>query len=163
MTSTAACFGAPVIEAAGNRAVKISAILAETSVLTVEVICHTLGYRSTPNNSSTDTLPVDDKRARSLRTISVIMTFSARFFADVCNQCALASSARVSALRPTVPFMGLLHTTPASRSKNSSGEAEQTVTSGPLMKTACGMSCDQRAKSARVTCPSFDIRDVRLI
>ena len=83
MISIELCLGAPVIDPDGNIASKSrSSDRVSTPPFTVDVICHCSGYRSTSNNDVTWTLPMRAMRPMSLRTMSTIMTFSARFFSD---------------------------------------------------------------------------------
>ena len=72
---------------------------------TVEVICHCSGYRSTSNSDvALDRLPVAAMRPRSLRTMSTIITFSARFFADWRSASAVRRILRRPvAARPACP------------------------------------------------------------
>ena len=74
--------GAPVTEAHGKRARKISLSGASVSACTVEVIWKSVRYRSTSKSCGASTLPVRAMRPRSFRIMSTIMTFSARFFGD---------------------------------------------------------------------------------
>ena len=50
-------FGAPVMDAQGKSAAKISVSEASVFARTVDVICQSVGYFSTVNNSGTWTLP----------------------------------------------------------------------------------------------------------
>ena len=88
MISIVLTFGAPVIEAGGNRARKMSLRLALVLASMMEVICHTVGYFSTLNRRGTSTLPGSATRPKSLRTISTIMTFSARSFSEARSATA---------------------------------------------------------------------------
>ena len=64
-------------------------------------------------------------RPRSLRIMSTIMTFSARFFGEARSHAAeRSSSSRVLPLG-AVPFIGRLTIRSASSRKKSSGDAEQ--------------------------------------
>ena len=117
--------GAPVIDAQGNIAAKISARPAVLAALTQEVICQRVGYRWTRNKSLTCTLPARAIRPRSFRIMSTIMAFSARFFAEDANSTARARSSSYQRPRAIVPFIGREMMRSPSSSKNSSGDAEQ--------------------------------------
>ena len=118
--------GAPVIEAGGNRAVKISATGASVSAVTVEVNCHSVGYFSRAQTAGVRTVPGRAIRPRSLRAMSTIIKFSACSFSETVRAAACARS--WSALRPrgAVPFIGRDSRCSPSRRKKSSGEALQT-------------------------------------
>ena len=92
MISIVFTFGAPVIEAGGKIAWNMSLRLAEVLASMVEVICHTVGYFSTANRCGTVTLPATATRPRSWRTMSTIITFSARSFSEVRSASACAWS-----------------------------------------------------------------------
>jgi hypothetical protein len=124
MISMARAFGAPVIDAGGNRARMMPATGAWVRPVTVEVICHTVGWRSTAKREGTRTLPASAMRPMSLRTMSTIITFSARFFSHACRRAAASSSAWNESSRDAVPFMGTDVTSPSSSVKNNSGESE---------------------------------------
>ena len=74
MISIVLTFGAPVIEAGGNRARNVSVRLALVLASMVEVICHTVGYFSTVNRRDTLTLPISATRPKSFLTMSTIIT-----------------------------------------------------------------------------------------
>ena len=67
-----------LLRIADRRAV----VVLGAGAVTVEVICHSVGYFSTSNNEATSTDPATATRPMSFRNMSVIMTFSARFFAE---------------------------------------------------------------------------------
>ena len=77
----------------------------------------------------TVTEPGRAMRPRSLRSMSTIMTFSARSFSERTSPSAMALSSPVQRPRGAVPFMGRERTVPPSRSKNISGEAQHTAKS----------------------------------
>src|SRR5664279_3264701 len=85
MISIVLTFGAPVTDAGGKRARNVSLRLAVALALMVEVICHTVGYFSTVNKRGTLTLPGSATRPKSFRTISTIITFSARSFSEAVS------------------------------------------------------------------------------
>ncbi len=77
-------------------------------------------------------------RPMSLRIMSTIITFSARFLRECCNQRRFASSSARWRPRAAVPFIGREHNVSPSRVKKSSGEAEQMANSGVSMKAPYG-------------------------
>ncbi len=120
-------FGAPVIDAHGKRAAKMSAGSLAQRARIVDVICQSVGCRSTSNSASTRTPPKSATRPRSLRIMSTIIRFSARFFSECCSHAARDLSSSSVRPRCTVPFMGLHVRVPPSRWKKSSGDAEQSA------------------------------------
>ena len=106
--------------------------------VTVEVICQTVGYASRSNRLGTWTLPVRAILPISLRSISTIITFSARFFSELYSQRRWAASSAGVAPRRAVPFIGRALSCPSSSRKNSSGEAEQTALSPRSIQAASG-------------------------
>ena len=118
-------FGAPVIEAQGKSAARISGTARWVRASTVEVICSTVGYRSTSNRRGVETDPGTATRPRSLRTMSTIIRFSARFLGDAPSQRHCAASASVVGPRTAVPFIGRAVSRSPSSEKNSSGDSEQ--------------------------------------
>ena len=119
--------GAPVTDAQGNSAARISGKDALVVAVTVDVICHTVGYFSTSYNDSSCTEPASATRPMSLRIMSVIMTFSARFLADDCNSLATARSTDDVMARAAVPFMGRQVSSVPASEKKSSGDADTIV------------------------------------
>ncbi len=110
------CFGAPVIEPQGKRARNTAgtSMPGKGSASTVEVICHKAPWACTWKSCGTRTLPTRAKRPRSLRSKSVIMRFSARFFGSPANQAAAAASRSGSVKqRAAVPFIGCVLSRPA--------------------------------------------------
>ncbi len=107
MMPMVAALGAPVMDAGGNRAAKISAKGRLVCAATLEVICQTVACFSTANNSQGLTLPGQATRPRSLRTMSVIITFSARSLALRTNSSAKRRSSAKVIPRGRVPFIGL--------------------------------------------------------
>ncbi|SHV74437.1 Uncharacterised protein [Mycobacteroides abscessus subsp. abscessus] len=96
-----------------------------TLAATVDTRCHTPGAGWTASSSGTVTVPVSAMRPRSLRTRSVIITFSATSLIDV-------SSAAGSSVAARVPLMGLEHTSVPLRRKNNSGDSEATAPQMPV-------------------------------
>src|ERR1041384_5027226 len=96
MISILRIFGAPVIEPQGNNAVIKSArlVLGRKVDWTVDIICQTVGNRSSSNNDDTHTLPGIETFPRSLRSRSTIITFSALSFVD--SRDLQQSNARVA-------------------------------------------------------------------
>ena len=133
-------FGAPVMDAHGNSAENISTTDAFVFAFTVDVIWKRVGYFSMVNNSGTWTLPTSAMRPMSLRIISTIITFSARFLFDARSHSEMVLSSLVVRPRLTVPFIGRPVIISPSRSKNSSCEAEQTAQS-PRSKNAAYLFC----------------------
>ncbi len=124
--SIVATFGAPVIEALGNSASKTdrSEVLGAVRAVTVEVSCQTVSYFSALNRTGVSTDPTTATLPRSLRTMSTIITFSARSFSDANNASRCSSSSAVSNPRRTVPFIGRQTIRSSRHSKNNSGEAD---------------------------------------
>ena len=98
-------------EADGCKAAKISSSDAGERAVTSDVICQTFGYRSTVNSSGTSTLPTSAIRPRSFRTMSTIITFSARCLADACS----VAPAAVLRQRPAAPGRALHRPRPDSQ------------------------------------------------
>ena len=123
----AATLGAPVTEPQGNSAPNNSGKPTSSRACAeiVEVICHTDGQASTSNRDSTCTLPVSATRARSLRSRSTIIRFSARSLTDCCKALAAFSSASGSACRGAVPFIGRVVICGPRLRKNNSGDTER--------------------------------------
>ena len=117
-------FGAPVTDAQGNSAAKTSGSEARVVAVTVEVICQTVGYFSSEKRGPARTEPACATRPMSLRIMSVIITFSARFFADAASVAAIARSSAAVMPRAAVPFIGRHNSLPPSSEKKSSGDAE---------------------------------------
>ena len=117
--------GAPVTDADGNSAARISSRGAVVRAVTEEVICQTFEYGSSVNSAGTSTLPNAATRPRSFRTMSTTITFSARSFADRARSSACARSSATVRPRRAVPFIGRARIVWPSYEKNSSGDAEQ--------------------------------------
>ncbi len=117
--------GAPVTDADGNVAANTSASGAVERAVTEEVICQTLGYRSSVKSAGTWTDPTSATRPRSLRTMSTIITFSARSFGERPRSSRARRSSSIVRPRGAVPFIGRVRMQAPARSKNSSGDAEQ--------------------------------------
>lgn len=133
--------GAPVTDAGGKRAPKMPAMLAAVWQLTVLVICQTVGYCSTEKSPSTVTLPASAMRPRSLRTMSVTMTFSARSLGEARSSRASRRSSARHNPRLAVPFMGRDTRRSPSRLKKSSGDALQTDQPGMRSMAANPSPC----------------------
>ncbi len=121
--------GAPVTEPQGNKAERMSLMVAPSRLeaVMVEVICHTVGKACTSNSDGTVTVPVRATRDRSLRSKSTIIKFSARSLALLARCCLACRSASTSKARGAVPFIGRVVRVPWCQSKNSSGEALRTA------------------------------------
>ena len=98
---------------------------AEVRALTVEVICQTVLYFSISKSAGTATVPFAAILPKSLRTMSTIMMFSARFFSEEYSCCEFARSSSGRSPLGIVPFIGLDDILFPSRLKNNSGEKEQ--------------------------------------
>ncbi len=124
----AAAFGAPVTEAAGKSARKTSASPApgSGSPAAAELICQTVGRRSTAHSSGTSTVPGRHTRLRSFRAMSRIIRFSARSFSERARARPRRRSSSGQRPRAAVPFMGRVVSRRPSRRRNSSGEADAT-------------------------------------
>src|SRR4051794_11562738 len=143
MMRNALDFGAPVTDAGGNVAANRSAqrTLAGTSAVTVETRWTRPGWASSRSRLATSTEPVTATRPRSLRTRSTIITFSAR-----------SLSVRSPAVTP-VPLIGPDAIRSPSRWRNSSGDADATITpaSGAWTTAAYGAGLP-RARAAPRAC-----------
>ena len=73
-------------------------------------------------------------RVRSLRTMSTIITFSARFLAQLAKRSACRKSSATVSPRPMVPFIGIELIVSPSRRKKSSGDSETIAQSGVCRK-----------------------------
>ncbi len=94
-------------QSARKNIVKTNFVGAAARALTVEVICQSVGYRSTEKSSSTfDASQCARRGPVSLRTRSTIMTFSLRFFGSPRSHSEMSRSSRVVRPRGAVPFMG---------------------------------------------------------
>ena len=134
-------FGAPVTEAGGKSAPRIPASPARVLARTVEVICQSVGYFSTSQIEATSTDPVSAMRPQSFRTISTIITFSARSFVEARSDAARARSSAALRPRGAVPFIGRDSIASPSRRKKSSGEALQSAHSPVSMNAAHEARC----------------------
>ena len=74
--------------------------------MTVEVICHTVGWRSTSNSDGTCTEPTSATRPRSLRSMSTIIMFPACSFSEMRNSSARVRSSALDLPLGAVPFIG---------------------------------------------------------
>ena len=139
--SMARNLGAPVMLPMGNVAARISDHLTSSLTLhaTVETIWCTLRKLWMPQSSSTVTLAGCAMRLKSLRTRSVIITFSARSLGSKRSRSAAAASAAASSWRGAVPLMGREVSRFPLRSRKHSGDAESMRT-GPQ-----GMSAEYGA------------------
>ena len=132
--------GAPVTDAQGKSASKISAILALVCDSIEEVICHTVGYFSISNSERTLTDPVFEIFPISFLNISVIIIFSALSFSEFFKSSINAmSSCKVFPLFE-VPFIGLHMRESPLNLKKSSGDIEIIACSSESMNAAYGAS-----------------------
>lgn len=90
----------------------------------MDVRCHTPGAGCTSSSDGTTTLPTEHTRPRSLRTRSVIITFSATSFTDLRSSAAFPSSN--APRRGNVPLIGVERTRRPCRARNSSGDSDTT-------------------------------------
>ena len=118
-------FGAPVIDAHGKSAARTPSSDPGTRAVTVDVICRTVGNFSISHRRGTCTVPISATLPMSLRIMSTIMRFSARFFSESRSHAALWSSSPSVRPRGAVPFIGRDTSVPSFRVKNSSGDTEQ--------------------------------------
>ena len=123
--STARNLGAPVMLPIGNVACRMSENWASGRTMhdTVDTIWWTFLKLCIPQSSSTSTVAGAATRLKSLRTRSVIMTFSARSLMSVRNRSAAAASAAGSWWRGAVPLMGREMRRSPCRSRKHSGLA----------------------------------------
>ena len=143
--------GAPVTDAQGKSAARSAERGAWLVARTSDVICSSVGYRSTSNSEATSTLPSSAIRPRSFLSMSTIIRFSARCFSELARESAAASSCSAVGPRGAVPFIGRAASAPfASRRKKSSGEAEAIAKRPRSTKAACRGRCaaTSRANSA---------------
>ncbi len=146
-----AALGAPVTDAQGNSACRISGSSASVVALTDEVICHTVRYFSTSYNESTCTDPGTAMRPMSFRSMSVIMTFSARSLGERRSDIAAALSSDVVMPRREVPFIGRHSSRVPESEKNNSGEADTMAKSSKSRNAAYGASAATAAKSVHAS------------
>ena len=85
--------------------------------------CCTNSNVSSRQSCVTRTLSGRQTRARSLRSRSTIITFSARSFSFCSSSAPANRSASGRRIRPRVPLIGRVSTTPPASCKNRSGEA----------------------------------------
>ena len=125
MTPIAATFGAPVTEPHGNSAANTSSrpTSARGRAVMSEVSCQTVSYRSGRKRVGTRTDPTSAMRARSLRSRSTIITFSARCLALAVSAARMRPSSSLVVPRRAVPFMGRVVMPSSSQRKKSSGLA----------------------------------------
>src|SRR5690606_41466376 len=125
MIDIVATLGAPVMEAHGNSAANTSAsdVAGRGRAVTVDVSCHTVSYFSVVKRAGTRTDPVAAIRPRSFRTMSTIMTFSARCFSERRSQSRRRASSSRSTPRRTVPFLGRETIEPLLHSQDRAGAA----------------------------------------
>ena len=99
--------GAPVTDPHGNSARSTSAVLRPGSrrAVTVDVICHTVSYRSVWKRAGTRTDPGRAILPRSLRSRSTIIAFSARSLTEARR----LRGGRVVLGHPAAPRGGTLH------------------------------------------------------
>lgn len=97
---------------------------------TVDVICSTVGQRSTSKRRETVTLPVHAMRPRSFRVRSTIITFSARSSSGAARAAARALSSAGQRPRRAVPFMGFAIVRSPRRSKKNSRGGKNLMAAG---------------------------------
>ena len=108
ISSIVRAFGAPVTDPQGNRARKISVSPASgrSRAVTSEVSWCTVSKRSALQQPRHRDAARTATRARSLRTRSTIMTFSARSFGLDRSRATIRSSSATVRPRAAVPFIG---------------------------------------------------------
>ena len=153
MSSVVRRFGAPVMDPGGNAAATASSasLPAARSPRTVVTSWCTVAKDSTAASLGTRTLPGSQDRARSLRSRSAIIKFSARDLTHFRKTSARLRSSPASLDRAAVPLMGLASTRPPGVTlRNRSGDEQQTAQSASARRSRnaeCGAGLPARSRS----------------